>query len=187
MAARRSRQGGGGARKTRAKATTKPRKKTAKRSSTAKKTQGAARKAKPKAAARKASTARKKTTGASKGASRKATRTSKPTTRKAAAKKPTAKPRGARVAAGIPSPVGTVRHYYGRARAAVVDLEGELRVGDAIHVRGETTDFFQLVGELRLSDAKVRKAAGDSREPAAVGIGVTRRVRPGDRVYRVSW
>jgi len=87
------------------------------------------------------------------------------------------------IAAGVPSRIGVVTHYYPHVNAGVVYVEvGELRVGDTIHVRGHTTDYYQQVDRLELDHQPVKVArAGQS-----VGVHVSQRVREGDAVMKVS-
>ena len=106
-----------------------------------------------------------------------------------AAPKPAAKAaeprtrRKRRIAAGHPEAIGEVTHYFPAAGAGALALSGALAVGDAIHVRGQTTDFFLVVESLTLEGRAIDQAdAGQE-----VGLGTPHRVRPGDRVYRISW
>jgi putative protease len=86
------------------------------------------------------------------------------------------------VAASEPNRIGAVTHYYEHAGACVVALEAPLRVGDTIHVRGHTTDFYQRVERLERDHATIEVAsAGDE-----VGVQVSQRVRPHDAVYRLT-
>ncbi|HXK26493.1 MAG TPA: EF-Tu/IF-2/RF-3 family GTPase [Myxococcota bacterium] len=56
---------------------------------------------------------------------------------------------------------------------------GELRVGDTVHVRGHTTDFYQRVERIELEHQQVEVArAGDH-----IGLQVHQRVREGDEVF----
>jgi len=104
-----------------------------------------------------------------------------------------AKPVGGGAAAGFPSPlapgdvsdsephrVGVITHYYEHAGACVVSLDaGALRVGDTIHVRGHTTDFYQRVERLERDHAPISSARiGDE-----VGVQVSQRVRSHDVVF----
>ena len=86
------------------------------------------------------------------------------------------------IAATEPSRIGTITHYYDHVGACVVALEGSLRVGDTIHVRGHTTDFYQRVERLE-RDRVAIEAAGPGDE---VGVQVSQRVRPHDAVYRLG-
>ena len=74
-------------------------------------------------------------------------------------------------------------HYYEHAGACVVSLDGgELRVGDTIHVRGHTTDFYQRVERLERDHVAIDAArVGDE-----VGVAVSQRVRAHDVVYRLA-
>ncbi|MEW5945744.1 MAG: EF-Tu/IF-2/RF-3 family GTPase [bacterium] len=79
--------------------------------------------------------------------------------------------------------VGKVSHYFSRISVAAVDVtDGELNVGDEIHVRGATTDLRQKLESMQLDNAPVNRAApGDS-----VGIKVAGVARKGDSVYVVT-
>ncbi len=87
-----------------------------------------------------------------------------------------------RIAATRSREIGAIRHAYKHASAAILELSGELRVGDWIAVRGATTDFTQQVESLRLDDHAVASAsAGDT-----VGIATLDATRVGDRVERLD-
>lgn len=74
-------------------------------------------------------------------------------------------------------------HYYEHAGACVVKLDaGPLRVGDTIHVRGHTTDFYQRVDRLE----RDRVAIDAARSGEEVGVQVSQRVREHDVVYRLA-
>jgi putative protease len=62
----------------------------------------------------------------------------------------------------------------------VVELEGTLKVGDTIAVKGPTTDFEQKVDSMQIEHANVPKAeAGQS-----IGLKMAERVRETDVVYK---
>jgi putative protease len=87
------------------------------------------------------------------------------------------------VAAGVPERVGLVTHYFAHANAAIVALdEGSVRVGDTLHFRGHTTDFYQRVERVEIDHQPVEHA-GPGQE---VGIQVSQRVRENDVVFRVT-
>ncbi len=78
--------------------------------------------------------------------------------------------------------VGTVEHYYTKIGVAVINLEGDLAVGDKISIEGATTNIQQTVDSMQVEHEKVDSAkSGDS-----VGMKVADRVRPGDNVYKLS-
>lgn len=77
-------------------------------------------------------------------------------------------------------PVGKVISYYSKINVAAINLEGSLKVGDKIRLKGHTTDFEQTVDSMQIEHKKVEKAKkGDS-----IGIKVAERVRPNDMIYK---
>ena len=85
-------------------------------------------------------------------------------------------------ASGAPDRIGVVTHYYPHVDAGVIQLEtGELHVGDTIHIRGHTTDYYQRVERIEVDHQSVPSA----RSGQAVGVKVAQRVREGDSVMKV--
>ena len=78
--------------------------------------------------------------------------------------------------------IGKVTHYFSRMRVAVLELSGDLKVGDSIHILGHTTDFEQVVLSMEI-DHKSVQAVGPGYE---VALKVINKVRRGDTVYRAS-
>lgn len=77
--------------------------------------------------------------------------------------------------------IGRVMDYFARIGVAGIDLQGKLRVGDTIRIRGHTTEIEQVVESMEIEHEQVEEAGpGDS-----VGIKVNDRCRNGDHVYRV--
>ena len=78
--------------------------------------------------------------------------------------------------------IGSVTHFFNKAGVIAIEMsEGELKVGDAIHVVGHLTDFTETVASMQIEHISVLEAKpGD-----LIGIKVPDRVRPGDRVYKV--
>jgi len=78
--------------------------------------------------------------------------------------------------------IGTVTHYFGKAQVAGIKItDGELKVGDTIHIVGHTSDFTQRVESMQINRVPV-EAAGVGDE---VGIKVSEHARQNDKVYRV--
>ncbi len=79
--------------------------------------------------------------------------------------------------------IGRITHYFSRLGVGVVELvAGELRVGDTIHIKGHTTDFYQKVESMQVEHQQVTVAKkGDS-----IGLKVIDQVREHDKVFRVS-
>jgi hypothetical protein len=88
-----------------------------------------------------------------------------------------------RVAAARAVAVGRVVHYFATAGAAELVLEGPIRCGDTLHLRGHTTDLLQPVESLRRGGARIQRAGAAE----SVTLAVAERVRSGDRVYRLEF
>ncbi len=78
--------------------------------------------------------------------------------------------------------VGTVSHYYDKLGVAGIELSGELRVGDTIHILGHISDFTQIVDSMQIEHEAVDAAkAGDP-----IGVKVNERARVHDQVFVVT-
>jgi len=77
--------------------------------------------------------------------------------------------------------VGKVTHFYNHINVAVLDLTGELRVGDIIHILGHITDFEQRVASLEIEHKKVQSVSAGM----DVALQVEELVRNGDCIFKV--
>lgn len=78
--------------------------------------------------------------------------------------------------------VGKITHYYSKIDVAIVELEGDLQVGDNISIEGTTTNIQQVIDSMQIEHEPVKIAhRGD-----AIGLKVKDKVRPGDVVYKVE-
>ena len=79
--------------------------------------------------------------------------------------------------------VGVVTHYFGSIGVAGIRItDGELSVGDTIHVQGHTSDFTQTVDSIQMEHEVVSTARpGDE-----VGLKVVEYARDHDAVYKVT-
>jgi len=77
--------------------------------------------------------------------------------------------------------VGIVSHYYDKIGVAAVVLEGELAVGDTIHIKGHSTDFTQKMESIQIENKNVERA----KEGDNIGIKIKEHVREHDIVYKV--
>jgi selenocysteine-specific translation elongation factor len=78
--------------------------------------------------------------------------------------------------------IGRVSDFFAHPVVAGIELNGTLKVGDKIHIKGHTTDMELIVDSMQIDNVNVQEArAGDS-----VGIKVSERVRRGDTVYRFT-
>lgn len=78
--------------------------------------------------------------------------------------------------------IGKVTHYYNHLEVAIIELTGELKVGDTIHIKGIHDDMTQAVESIQIEHKSVEKAdAGQS-----IGIKVKQKVHENDAVYKIS-
>ena len=79
--------------------------------------------------------------------------------------------------------IGKITHYFSNIGVGVIELsEGELKVGETIHIKGSTTDLNQKVESLQVDKKPVDKiGVGES-----AGLKVSDHVRENDEVYLVE-
>jgi len=77
--------------------------------------------------------------------------------------------------------IGVVEDYFAKISVIAVKLEGELKEGDKIHIKGHTTDFIQTVESMQIEHQQVDVA----KKCDSVGIKVEQRCRKGDVVYKI--
>jgi len=79
--------------------------------------------------------------------------------------------------------IGVVEHFFTKIGVAAIRItDGELKIGDTIHIVGATTDFKQKVESMQINKQPVDVAKpGDE-----IGIKVIDRVREHDVVYKVK-
>ncbi len=79
--------------------------------------------------------------------------------------------------------IGRITHYFSKINVGVLELsKGELRVGDTIHIKGHTTDFYQKIESMQVEHKPVEAALPG--EP--VGLKVESAVRDNDLVFKVT-
>ena len=78
--------------------------------------------------------------------------------------------------------IGVVEHFFTNVGVAAIKItNGELKIGDTIHIVGAHTDFTQKIDSMQIDRTPVEAVkAGDD-----VGIKVKDRVREHDVVYKV--
>ena len=78
--------------------------------------------------------------------------------------------------------VGKVSDFFARPVVAGIDLTANLKLGDKIHIQGHTSDLEFVVDSMQINNVNVQEGKpGDS-----IGVKVPDRVRPGDKVYKVT-
>lgn len=76
--------------------------------------------------------------------------------------------------------VGRVSSYFSNVGVAAIKLSGSLKVGDKLHIKGNTTDFKVPVKSMQIEKKELKTAKkGDH-----IGIKVPEKVRPNDVVYK---
>ncbi len=77
--------------------------------------------------------------------------------------------------------IGKIAHYFGKVSVGMIELSDVLKVGDTIHIKGNTSDFAQQVSSMEIEHAKITEGkAGD-----LVGIKVDQKVHKNDEVFKV--
>lgn len=78
--------------------------------------------------------------------------------------------------------IGIVEHFFTNLSVAAIKItEGELKIGDTIHIVGATTDITHVIDRMEINRNPVQIAKkGD-----AIGIKVTGKVRNNDIVYKI--
>jgi selenocysteine-specific translation elongation factor len=78
--------------------------------------------------------------------------------------------------------IGKVSDFFARPVVAGIELTGNVKVGDTLHVHGHTTELMFTIDSMQINNVNVDVAKkGD-----LIGIKVPERVRPGDTVYIVN-
>jgi translation elongation factor EF-1alpha len=79
--------------------------------------------------------------------------------------------------------IGIVTHYFGKIGVAAVTItDGDLKVGDRIHVTGHTSDFTQTVESLEIEHGSVEVA----RKGEEVGLRMTAHAHEHDLLFKVT-
>ena len=78
--------------------------------------------------------------------------------------------------------IGKITHYFNRINVAVLELSGELKLADEIHILGHITDFSQFVNSMEINHQKIVQV-GPGMD---VALLVEEYVRAGDTVFKVT-
>jgi translation elongation factor EF-1alpha len=78
--------------------------------------------------------------------------------------------------------VGTVKDYFAKIGVAAIELSGGLRVGETIRIHGHTTDITQQVASMQIEKEAVQAATAGQ----VIGLKIKERVRPHDKVFKVT-
>ncbi|OGX31298.1 MAG: hypothetical protein A2787_06430 [Omnitrophica WOR_2 bacterium RIFCSPHIGHO2_01_FULL_48_9] len=79
--------------------------------------------------------------------------------------------------------LGEVTHFFSKIVVCVVKVtHGQIKVGERIRVKGNTTDFQQTIRSLQIESVDVKAA----RKGQLIGLKVDREARVGDKVYKIG-
>lgn len=78
--------------------------------------------------------------------------------------------------------IGRVEHFFSKIQVVAIKITSdELKIGDIIRIKGNTTDFTHIVDSMQVNYQPVQFAkTGDS-----IGIKVKGQCRDNDIVYRI--
>ncbi len=78
--------------------------------------------------------------------------------------------------------IGIVAGYFAKVSAAIIDIKkGALKVGEAVRIKGRTTDFKEVVESMQIEHQPIQEATAGQ----TIGLKVKERVRRHDTVYKV--
>jgi len=82
----------------------------------------------------------------------------------------------------IEEKIGIITHYFNKIQVGVIKItDGELKIGNTIHIKGHITDFTQKVEFMEVEGESVEIAkVGD-----IIGTKVSQHVHEQDEVYKV--
>ncbi len=79
--------------------------------------------------------------------------------------------------------IGKISHFFSKIGVGVFDInKGSVHIGDTIHIKGHTTDFYQKIQSMQVEHAPVELA----QEGMQIGLKVESSVREGDLVFKVT-
>ena len=78
--------------------------------------------------------------------------------------------------------IGKVTHFFAKINVAVLELSGELNLGNEIRVLGSSTDFNQKITSMQIDHKEVESA----KKGSDVALKVDERVREGDEIFKVE-
>jgi putative protease len=78
--------------------------------------------------------------------------------------------------------IGKITHFFSKISVGVLELTlGNLNIGDTIHIKGHTTDFYQKVDSMQVEHSPVESAE----KGMQVGLKLEGAARNNDLVFKV--
>ncbi len=74
--------------------------------------------------------------------------------------------------------IGVITHYFDHINVGIIKLNGDLKIGDRIRIKGKISSFEQEVNEMQVDHKNISQA----KKGQEIGIKVTEKVREGDEV-----
>jgi len=78
--------------------------------------------------------------------------------------------------------VGKVTHFFDKIGVAVVEVLGDLSIGDTVKISGHNKEFTMPVESMQIEHEQIK----DAKKGDTVGMKVTQEVKEGDEVYKTS-
>jgi len=79
--------------------------------------------------------------------------------------------------------VGTVNKYFDKIGVGMIQVtQGELAVGDTIHIKGNSTDLTTTVASIQV----LRQPVQIAKTGEEAGVKLDTKVRPNDKVFKVT-
>jgi len=95
-------------------------------------------------------------------------------------KKPSKKAKKIKRAAKVSKEIGIITHFFGKISVGIIKLKSELRVGDKIQIKGQSTDFSQVVNSIQHNHKDISSA----KKGLEVGIKIIQPVHEKDKVFK---
>lgn len=78
---------------------------------------------------------------------------------------------------------GRITHYFSKINVGLLEMtKGVLSIGDTIHIKGHTTEFYQNIQSMQVDHSPVESAKSGE----VVGLKVENSVREKDLVFKVT-
>ena len=78
--------------------------------------------------------------------------------------------------------VGIITHYFNNISVGIIQLTAPLKVGDKIHIKGAHDDFTQTIDSMQIEHETISAA----KKGESIGLKVSKKVHPHDRVFLIS-
>jgi len=79
--------------------------------------------------------------------------------------------------------IGKITHYFAKINVGVLEItKGDVHIGDTIHIKGHTTDYYQKIQSMQVEHASIELA----QQGMEIGLKVESAVREGDLVFKVT-